>query len=276
MVPTLSPGAVGIRPASLSDAIAIAARNGFRGLEFDVKAIANDPSHAADSFRAAGVAPLVFGLPTDWRGDAAKWQESLKELPALAKAAAMLGCRRCATWILPMSDERDTDDNRRFHVERLKPVAEALGAEGISFGMEFVGPKTLRARGKYPFISTMEGMLDMGAEIGPNVGLLLDAFHWYTSHGTVEALEALKPEQVVYVHVNDGAPGRGPDEQIDNDRRLPGDSGVIDLNDFCEALIGIGYDGPIAVEPFLNDLNDLPNDDARAQVVRESLRSIGL
>ncbi|RYG43687.1 sugar phosphate isomerase/epimerase, partial [bacterium] len=201
---------------------------------------------------------------------------SLKDLPAMAKAAATVGCNRCATWILPMSDDRDTDENRRFHVERLKPVAEALGAEGILFGLEFVGPKTLRDNGKYPFVHTMEDMLDMGEEIGSNVGLLLDSFHWFTSHGTVEALEALKPEQVVYVHVNDGAPGRGPDEQIDNDRRLPGDSGVIDLNDFVEALIGIGYKGPVAVEPFLNDLNDLPDDDARALVVRESLRIIGI
>ncbi|RYG41637.1 sugar phosphate isomerase/epimerase, partial [bacterium] len=75
MVPTLSPGAVGIRPASLADAISIAGRNGFRGLEFDVQTVAADPGHAKDAFKAAGVAPLVFGLPTDWRGDEGRWRE---------------------------------------------------------------------------------------------------------------------------------------------------------------------------------------------------------
>ena len=39
-------------------------------------------------------------------------------------------------------------------------------------------------------------------------------------------------------------------DQHDDVRHLPGESGVIDLVGFLQALNEIGYDGPVAVEPF--------------------------
>src|SRR6185369_16124190 len=98
----------------------------------------------------------------------------------------------------------------------------------------------------------MAPMLEMGAEIGSNVGLLLDVWHWYTSGGTVDELKALRNEQVVYVHVSDAPVGVPVDKQIDNKRCLPGATGVIDIGGFLGALKQIGYDGPIVPEPFGN------------------------
>jgi sugar phosphate isomerase/epimerase len=125
------------------------------------------------------------------------------------------------TWILPFSDDKPLEENRAFHIERFTPVAQVLADNGCSLGLEFIGPKTLREGHPYQFIHTMQAMLDMGAEIGPNVGLLLDCWHWHTSHSTIEELRALKPEQVVYVHVNDAPQGIDTDEQLDNVRCLP-------------------------------------------------------
>jgi sugar phosphate isomerase/epimerase len=120
----------------------------------------------------------------------------------------------------------------------------------------------------------MQGMLDMGAEIGPNVGLLLDCWHWYTSHGTVEDLRRLKPEQVVYVHVNDAPSGVPVDEQVDSVRCLPGETGVIDIAAFLQVLQSIGYDGPVTPEPFKKELKDLPDDEARLKTVGASMDKI--
>ena len=70
------------------------------------------------------------------------------------------------TWIMPQSNDRPFDQNFAFHVERFKPIARILDNFGISLGLEFIGPKTLRDAGKYPFVHTLHGMLAMGREIG--------------------------------------------------------------------------------------------------------------
>ena len=99
-------------------------------------------------------------------------------------------------------------------------------------------------------------MLALGREIGPNVGLLLDCWHWYTSHGTLDDLKRLTAEQVVYVHVNDAPAGIPVDEQQDMVRALPGETGVIDIVGFLQTLRAIGYDGPVTPEPFKKELNE--------------------
>ncbi|MDH5794553.1 MAG: TIM barrel protein, partial [Candidatus Bathyarchaeota archaeon] len=83
-------------------------------------------------------------------------------------------------------------------------------------------------------------------------------WHWYTSHGTLDQIGRLKGRDVVYVHVNDAPPGIPIDEQIDNVRRLPGETGVIDIVGFLKTLKQIGYDGPITPEPFEKRLKELP------------------
>jgi len=257
MFKALSPGAMGLRVNSLQEAIDVAKGAGFEGVEFGIQEVANlidqhGVDHVRTMFSDAGIKPAGWGMPIDWRGDEAAWRKGLEELPRLAKAAQAIGCGRTMTWIMPCSNDRPYDENRRFHIERFKPISEILGEHGCSFGLEFIGPKTLRESQKYPFIHTMEDMLAMDAEIGPNMGLLLDCWHWHTSGATTDDLRELKPEQVVYVHVNDAPPGVPLDEHIDNQRALPGATGVIDIRGFLTTLDQIGYDGPITPEPFGN------------------------
>lgn len=277
MLRTLSPGAIQVHPKDLFDAIRLAAEFDFQALDFDVRQIVSVGSGAAkDAFAAANVQPAAFGLPVEWRQSTETWQEGLQALPAQAKAAQELGCTRASTWVLSGSNDRDLAENELFHVERFQPVAKILADHGISLGLEYIGPKTLRDQFKFPFHYTQDGMLGVAKQIGPNVGLLVDAWHWYTSGGTTEDLLRLKKEEVVNVHINDAPEGVPVDEQMDNVRRLPGQTGVIGLAGFVGALREIGYDGPVAVEPFYKELGDLPDDAARLSAVRDSLRAIGL
>ncbi len=274
----LSPGAIGVRANTLDEALAAAKTGGFGGVEFNPSEIADlIAAQGAAAVRArftdSGIKPAGWGLPTDWRGSEENWRAGLDALPRLAEAAEAIGGTRVSTWIMPCSNDRDYDENYQFHVDRFTPIAKILGDHGVALGLEFIGPKTLWASQKHPFIHTMTDMLAMGRDIGPNVGLLLDAWHWYTSHGTVDELKALKPEQVVYVHVNDGPVGVPVDEQLDNVRDLPGATGVIDIAGFLQSLQSIGYDGPVTPEPFVN-LSGLPSDEARLQKVGAAMDAI--
>ena len=273
----LSPGAIGIG-ATLQEGLDLAARSGFQGLEVNIGELADliDKTSADDVkalFEKAGIRPGGWGPPTNWRTDEATLTADLKKLPRLASAAQQIGCTRASTWLLPGSDELAFTENFARHKARLSPFASILGEYGSSFGLEFIGPKTMRSQFKHEFIYTMDGMLELAAACGPNVGLLLDCWHWYTSGGTVADLGRLKPENVVYVHVNDAPSGVALDEQIDSVRRLPGATGVIDIVGFLQALRAIGYDGPITPEPFVPELGQMPAATA-ARVVGEAMAKV--
>ncbi len=281
MYTALSPGAIGVRANTVAEAIAAAKIGGFAGVEFNPAEVADlverDGAEAVKNlFADAGIRPSGFGLPTDWRGDEAKWRSELALLPRMASAAAAIGGGRTMTWIMPGSNDLPLEENRRFHVERFIPIAAILKTEGVALGLEFIGTQTLRDAQKYPFLYRMGEMLALGAEIGANVGLLLDCWHWHTSGGTVGEIAALKPERIVYVHVNDAPAGVPLEELQDGVRALPGESGVIDIAGFLAALRTIGYDGPVATEPFKKELRDLATDGERLLAVRAAMDSVGL
>ena len=278
MYKNLCAGAVGIRVTTVELA-ALAEKFRFGGIDLDVSEAAELLDGGREGllktiFERHGIKAGGFGLPVEFRKDEDAFQADLKKLPRLAKAAAGMDCRRCPTWILPASDELPFDENFELHRRRLKACAEVLAAHGIGLGLEFVGPRTMRAGKAHEFIWNMSGMLELAEAIGTgNVGLLLDCWHWYTSEGTAEDILALKPEQVVYVHVSDAPAGIPVDRQIDNKRAMPGATGVIDIAAFLKALSEIGYDGPITAEPFNPELKAMSAEDA-ADVVGGALDRI--
>ena len=106
-------------------------------------------------------------------------------------------------------------------------------------------------------------MMELVDAIGtPNMGLLVDSWHWYTSHGTIAELLELSNKDIVHVHVNDAPAGIPVDQQVDNRRQLPVTSGVIDMKGFVNALAKIGYDGPVECEPFDQQLRQMDDEQA--------------
>ncbi len=269
MYMNLNVGTLGFE-ANLETTIGLAGEHGFAGVDLPLDEVAAmpDPSAARDRIEAAGLRWGGFGMPVDFRGDEGPFLEGLELLRRWAPVAAQVGCTRTATWILPGHDTLSYEDNYGRHVERLAAVAKCLSDHGIRLGLEFVGPVTLRAGLRHPFIHTMEQMLRLGDAIGeeagtPAPGLLLDAFHWWTSGGAeTNILETTPGDRIIYVHVNDGKAGRSRDEQIDAERELPCTTGVIDAARFMQCLRDIGYDGPVTTEPFNAALRARPVEEA--------------
>lgn len=267
MFKNLNPGMIGIK-ASLSEALEMAQVHGFAGVDLSIPEAAEMVKVASvdevkDLFTRTQGRPGNWGLPVNWHGpDEQAFREELGGLRHYASLAQEIGALRTTVVVMPFSNDMPFKENYDFHIKRLKPVAKTLQDYDCRLGLEFIGPKTLRIDKKYEFIYTMQGMLDLCADLGPNVGLLLDLWHWYTSHGTTEALRNLRNEDIVNVHVNDAPDGIPVDEQIDNDRRLPGETGVLDIAAFLKILHTVGYDGPITAEPFSRRVNAMPPDEA--------------
>jgi sugar phosphate isomerase/epimerase len=269
MFRNLSCGAIGV-PADFQKSIEYAKLGGFQGLDVpigEIKPLLEQ--HGADHVKALFADHCLamggIGWPVRWMGSEDDWQADLAALPDFCTIAQQIGGTRAATWVPSWNDERAWDENWQFHIDRLKPMAEITSEYGVRLGLEFLGPRTLFVGKNHEFIHTAERMLELCAQIGPNAGLLLDAWHWHTSGGTLDDLRAMSNDNIVYVHINDAPPGLSLDEYVDNVRALPGETGVIDLSGFLQALQQIGYDGPVTPEPFSAKLSAMED---KAEAVR--------
>lgn len=270
-------GAIGVRVGFI-DGLDLAREVGFEGADVPIdQAVETCERESAEAFvelyDSRGLKMGSWGLPVPWQGDDDAWRQGVDALQPLAEAAQAVGATRCCTWVPSWSDTREMEANRQFHLDRFTPLARVLGDHGCRLGLEFLGPKTLRAGHAHEFVYNLPDMLALCREIGPNVGLLLDAWHWYTSGGDEGQLAELTNGDIVAVHVNDAPAGVPLDEQIDNRRLLPCASGVIPLATFMKHLKRADYDGPVTVEPFNDALNAM-EDRAAAEQVKASLDTL--
>ncbi len=262
----LNAGAVGI-DGSPQELIDLAAKNGFAAVVPSTGAITSmsmdERKALVDQLKVKNLSWGSGGLPMDFRKSEAEFREGLNELPAHAAALQEVGGTRVNTWIMPMHAELTYRQNFAQHTRRLKAIANILGHYGIRFGLEYVGPKTLMTREKYAFIRTMaEGKELIAAIDEPNVGFVLDSFHWFCAGENATDILTLDKEDVVTVDLNDARKGFAADEQIDGKRELPAATGVIDIKAFLNALVQIGYNGPVRAEPFNAPLRAMDNEEA--------------
>lgn len=213
-----------------------------------------------------------WGPAFDWRKDEATLREGLPHFAHQAEVARALDVDACATWIMP-SSERPLMENWKFHVERLKHLAAILNENGLRLGLEFVSPYHLRRHFPHEFIFTPGQMLELAADVGDNVGLLVDCFHCYNAGTTWEHLAQIPANKIVLVHINDCPPGPLGEVQ-DFKRVLPGE-GVIDLRGFIGALEKTGYAGPLSLEVFSETLKQIPPAEA-AMKAWEATRAVVL
>ena len=256
----LNPATAG-RGLAFDELARVAADAGFAGVDLDLGYARQHggASAVADLLAKHGLRPGGWGLG-DWRNpDDAKAAASVEHLKANAPLAAELRADSCATWIMPSSD-LPLMENWKFHVERLRPQAEVLAGHGLRLGLEFVAPHHLRRKFRHEFVFTPGQMLELAADVGPNVGLLVDCFHVHCAGLPMGDVADLPPGKVVLAHLNDAPEVPVPDVQ-DGVRLLPGE-GAIDAAAFLSALRDAGYAGPVSLEVFSDDLRSLPPDEA--------------
>ncbi|MGO2047497.1 MAG: sugar phosphate isomerase/epimerase family protein [Brachybacterium tyrofermentans] len=271
MFSNLSAGALGL-PLDHTTSIDLAARHGFGGVDPDLGHFRTLGGTAAVAEHAAAVQEKglewgMAGLPVPLDAPAAEFRQALVDLPESLELLRAAGVTRVGTWMRPMHDDLDYLRNWRLHVSRLALVAELLADAGLRIGLEYIGPKTFWSTERFPFIHSLREARELIADSGAtNVGIILDSYHWYTAGESAEDLAGLTDADIVSVDINDARADRERDEQQDLDRRLPYDTGVIDLAGFMGAVHAAGYTGPVKVEPFMKSLAEQPVDDVLADI----------
>ena len=247
----------------------LAAKVGFPGTDVAL-APAMEAGAAAtrDLLAQLNVKPAVLDFPVEFRKDDAAFEAGLPKLKEAAPFAAAIGCPRMVTYIMS-SSPIPKDELRRTYKARFTECARILAGSNVRLGLEFLGPLHIRKAFPNEFIWRMNEMLEFTKECGPNVGLLLDVWHWHHAGATTEDIIAAGREAIVHVHFND-APNLPPEQIRDNQRLLPGE-GVIDLVGFLRALQKIGYTDALSVEVFGRGLKDMPPEDAAKLGLNASL-----
>lgn len=115
------------------------------------------------------------------------------------------------------------------------PFAVRLAFEFLAFG--------------WCSVRTPRGAAEIVRQVDrPNVGINVDACHFYGGGGEMAEISQLDPARIYTFHLNDmeDVPKEGITDAL---RLLPGE-GVIPLDEICRRMRGIGYDGVCAVELF--------------------------
>jgi len=280
----LNPGGIGVK-ANFAQTLDYAIQYGYEAISPFTQEVMKDYSavqleEIMAKMKANNISYDSGNISVDFRNDETKFREGLKELPKFCETMQRQGATRINTWIISSHSTLTYNENMRHHASRLGECAKIMKDYDVSLGLEYLGMRTLVVGNRYPFISSMKEGKELIAEIGTgNVGFVLDSFHWYCANDTLEDIKTLTPSDIITADINDARAGFKREEQQDGKRELPLATGVINMKDFLQGLIDIGYDGPVRTEPFNQALNDLENDEALStnmEAMKKALALIGL
>lgn len=248
------------RPYPLEEDIRSAAEAGFAAVEiWHGKLLAYLARHPIAELRreldGRGLSvPAICPLFVDF-GEAAPVAraaiERAADLAAELGSPTLLVCVRQPPEGMPLSEAIDVAAGE------LAAAAERVADRGIDLAIEPLG--------RHPLVPGPRAALDLIERAArPNVGLMLDTFHYYKSEVPLPEIEALPIERLLIVHVND-CEGKPRAELRDADRLYP-TLGVIPAEAMLAPLVANGYRGAFSVEVFREEYWARPVD----QIAREA------
>ena len=254
MYTNLNPRTMGMNHHPFETLLDAACRSGFRGIEVPAGAFDTDEA-ARDARQRMEDLGMRFGLimaPADmYKIPDEDFDKAAVEFGRWAHRAALAGCSRAYNHVWPGSDSCPYWENFDWHVRRASKIYSLLQAEGILYGLEFMGAETVQKQFKYPFIHSLMGIISLAEAVSPEVGFVFDTIHWYTSGSREDDLYyALRhAEHVVNLHLSCADASRSRAEQNDHRRALPGENNTIDCAAILKLFAEAGYDGPVIMEP---------------------------
>jgi len=187
------------------DFVRLAARVGYGGVDMNLGAAMKDGLDATRALLAeTKMRPAYSSLPFNATRDDAAFRTGMEKLDDAAKFSAAIGCNRMVV-VMPPASATPKDELRRTLKERFTAIGEVLARHQIRLGFEFLGPLHFRTAQPHEFIWRMDEMLQFARECGPNLGLLLDVWHWHHAGATAEDIVRAGTSRIVTIHLSDSA-----------------------------------------------------------------------
>ena len=192
----------------------------------------------------SGVPPLsINSIEHVTFRDAQAYEAIKAECEELSRVAAEIGC----PFIVVVPGRLPNDGAARAEViaesvRVLSELCDIAARHNVALAFEFLGQTDCSVQ-----------TLDLAHEIvraadRPNLGLVIDSFHFYAGGSTIQMIEALDPNLIYVFHIND-AENLPREQLLDKHRLLPG-LGILPLREMIAAFRKIGYDKVASVEIF--------------------------
>jgi 2-keto-myo-inositol isomerase len=197
-----------------------------------------------DLIDQTGVPPLsINSIEHVTFRDARSYEAIKAECEELSGIAAKIGC----PFIVVVPGKLPNDGASRAEViaesmHVLSELCDIAARHDLALAFEFLGQTDCSVQ-----------TLDLAHEIvratdRPNLGLVIDSFHFYAGGSTIEMIEAIDPKLIYVFHIND-AEDLPREQLLDKHRLLPG-LGILPLREMIAAFRKIGYDNVASVEIF--------------------------
>lgn len=152
--------------------------------------------------------------------------------------SAGLGAQRFVMYSAIFEDVFETD--YQAALAGLREIGDLANQFGMVVGIEFI--KGAR------FLGCLETTAQLLRKVShPNLGVLMDTFHFYAGTSKPEDFRGLKPGEISFVHIDD-VPAKPRELLEDRDRVFLGE-GVMPLESILRALAEV-YQGPLSFEVF--------------------------
>jgi sugar phosphate isomerase/epimerase len=239
-----------------NEMIELALTYGYRGLDVDMndmvgRAVEVSHQFACQYLLAAEKSLQVgaFELPIDFRVDNDKFKASLSRLDVMIQLCTPLKATR-AYINIPASSSVPFQENFERYRLRVADVADRVAGCGLRIGLALNATAEAAKRFENKFITTAEELLTLIKMIGkPNVGLMLDSWHWHLGGGTTEMLARMTADQIVAARFADFPSDLNPENAKSKSRQLLKADEKSFTVQVLRVLNKINYEGPLASCP---------------------------
>jgi 2-keto-myo-inositol isomerase len=127
-------------------------------------------------------------------------------------------------------------------VRVLNELGDIARRHGVGLAFEFLG----QADCSVQTLDLAKAIVDAVGR--PEIGLVIDTFHFYAGNSSFEAIDSLDPRKLFVFHINDAEDL--PKEQLTDAHRLYPGTGILPISDIKARFDAIGYDRMVSVEIF--------------------------
>lgn len=235
--------------ADLETDIRVASKAGYGYLEIWAAKLSDflqqkPMSQLKEIIAASGLQPLsINALENVTFQSPERFAQIRQECADLCERAGALGCRFVVAVPSQLPAGGATRvEAKRESIDKLNVLLGIAKKYGVSLAFEFLGEPGCSVQDLALCNEIVEEIND------PDLGMVLDAFHFYSGNSSLDSIQWVDPRKLFVVHLNDSEDL--PLERLRDEHRLLPGKGAIPLKDILARVKAIGYDGVYSIEMF--------------------------
>lgn len=191
--------------------------------------------HNVEPYSINSIEHVTFRTPEDY--------DTIKaECLELSKIAGEIGCPYIVVVPGKLPGNTTKDEIIAESVRVLNELGDIAAQYNVSLAFEFLGQTDCS-------VQTLDLCNEIIEKVNrPNIGNVIDTFHFYAGNSTFEAIDSMKPEKLFIFHINDAEDL--PKEQLTDAHRLYPGTGILPIRKMKEHFDKIGYGRMASIEIF--------------------------